>query len=507
MKQKPSSSQTLITKFALLIIIMLILTLYFWGHNVGQSALNLANGFATVFRAALNSLTVAVLLTVAGGIGRRIFGRDRSSPYDLMLAETIAVEVGLGLGIISIATVLLGMMGVYNIILWIVLIAIGLLNLAKTFRWLIDFFSVIRRAFNVETGWQRFIVTFASGLLIAAFLIALAPPVAWDAMIYHLEGAHRYVQMGQITVQSDNFFLGFPQGVEVLYGLLIIPFQSDSAPALLHFMFGLFGLMAIGGLTCRYSDANTAYTSILLLLSSFSIWLLFGWAYVDLAMLCYGALTLITITQWGKEKSTRWLILSAVIAGFALGVKFTGASLIIAVAVFILIRQPKQVIRNGLIFGLSVFVAFLPWMIKGFWLYDNPVYPYIFGGLNWDTLRAANFGSSGNGLLSGNLWWNLPILPFAATIFGVDGVSPYSFTTGVWLLTLPFALIVGWKALDDESRSLASDLLPLALVMLVFWIFLAASSGIGAQPRLMMVGMPVAAILGAIGLHSIARLP
>jgi hypothetical protein len=176
-------------------------------------------------------------------------------------------------------------------------------------------------------------------------------------------------------------------------------------------------------------------------------------------------------------------------------------------AVFIFIRESKQAIRNGLMFGLSLFMTFLPWMIKGWILYQNPVYPYVFGGLSWDSLRAANFGSSGNGLLSGNLWWNLPILPFAATIFGMDGYSPYSFTTGVWLLTLPFALIFGWKALEDESRTLAKVLLPIALVLLVFWMVLAASSGIGAQPRLMMVGMPIAAILGALGLHSIARLP
>jgi hypothetical protein len=43
--------------------------------------------------------------------------------------------------------------------------------------------------------------------------------------------------------------------------------------------------------------------------------------------------------------------------------------------------------------------------------------------------------------------------------------------------------------------------------MLLFWMFLAATSGIGAQPRLMLVGAPIAAILGALGLRSIAQLP
>jgi hypothetical protein len=507
MKQKSSSSNPLITKLVLLIFIMLILLLYFWLHNIDQLRLNLLHGVTTVLRAGLDIGTVGVLVSIAGGIGRRIFARIPLRPNEIILAEIVALEAGIGLGIVSISVMLMGLIGLYNILLWVVLAIIGIANFMPTLRWFNDCRCVISRAFAVETAWQRFIVIFSTGLLIAAFLIALAPPFAWDALTYHLEGAHRYVQAGRIAAQPDNFFFGFPQGVEVLYGLLMLPFGSDRSPALLHFTFGLLGLMATAGLTRRYSDRNTASTSILLLMGSYSIWLLFGWAYVDLAMLCYGALALIAIILWNGEKSTHWLILCGIFVGMALGVKYTAASLIIALSVFILIRQPQQVIRNGLIFGLSLFVTFLPWMIKGLLLYQNPVYPYVFGGLNWDSLRAANFSSAGHGLLSGNLWWNLPILPFTATFFGIEKYSPYSFTTGVWLLTLPFALFFGWKALDDDSRSLARDLLPIALVLLVFWMVLAATSGIGAQPRLLMVGMPVVAILGALGLHSIARLP
>jgi Dolichyl-phosphate-mannose-protein mannosyltransferase len=507
MKQKSSLPNPLITKFMLLLVVMLILTLYFWGHNIEQSRLNLAHGLVTITRAGIHVGTVAVLVSIAGGIGRRVLGRMALRPNELSHAEKVALEAGIGLGIVSIGGLLLGLLGLYNSILWVVLVLVGIVNFMATLDWFNTCRRVLSRAFTVETAWQRFILIFTSALLIAALFIALAPPFAYDALTYHLEGAQRYVQAGRIAAQPDNFFLGFPQGVEVLYGLLMLPFGSDHTPALLHFTFGLLGLMATAGLTRRYSDANTAYSSVLLVMSSYSIWLLFGYPYVDLALFCYSALTLIAITQWNKEKATYWLVLCGVLAGMALGVKYTAASLIIALSVFILIRQPRQVMRHGLIFGLSLFVAFLPWLVKGMLLYQNPVYPYVFGGLNWDGLRGANFSSAGHGLLSGNLWWNLPMLPFAATFFGIEQYSPYSFTTGAWLLTLPFSLGFGWKALDPDARSLARDLLPMALVMLVFWMVLAATSGIGAQPRLMLVGLPVVAILAAFGLRSIARLP
>jgi len=493
-------------KFSLLILLMLLIGFFFFGHNTGAQSQILRHGFTMVATTLLDLLTVGAVIFVSGGIGRW-FGRSTIETKQLKRAETVALESGFGLGLISIVTLLLGLAGFFNYVMWILLALVALLTIRSGLSWLADFISVLRRALQPQTPFTRFITIFCGILLLAALLLALAPPFAWDAMTYHLEGPQRYIQAGHIAPQADNHFLGFPQAVEVLYGLTMRLAGRDTAAAPLHFYFGLLALMSTAGLLRRVANRDAAYLSVLLYLSSFSIWLLFGWPYVDLVVMAYGAFSLITMTQWRATNMRGWLILAGLFAGMALGAKYTAGMLIITLGIFILVRQPKQTIRNGLLFGGAVFIIFLPWLIKGLVLYQNPLYPYIFGGVNWDALRAANFGASGSGLLNSNLTGLLPLLPLAATVFGIEGVSPFSFSLGPWLMTAPFILIFSWKYLNKRQRGFVRDMLLFAIPLLICWYLLAAISGIGAQPRLMLVGMPVVVILGTLGLESLAQWP
>ncbi|MCS7071486.1 MAG: hypothetical protein NZM00_08280, partial [Anaerolinea sp.] len=68
--------------------------------------------------------------------------------------------------------------------------------------------------------------------------------------------------------------------------------------------------------------------------------------------------------------------------------------------------------------------------------YGNPIYPLIFHGLEWDAGRAALFTFNERSLLRSGEWWQIPILPVAATVFGRDLTDGYGFTAGMWLLTL-----------------------------------------------------------------------
>lgn len=486
---------------AALIGLVVALIAYFWAHKPLDPAL-----LASLGGALLDLFTVSFIVVLAGALGRKIVLLEDEA--DLSRAERLALEAIIGLGLLSIGALILGLLGLYSsIIFWVTLILLTMLTFSSLLGWMRDFFAVLRRAAMPETRWARFLVILIAAFLGMALLHALAPPTAYDALNYHLLAPKRYLEAGRILAQPDNHFLGFPQGVEVLYGLAMGLFGRDTAAAPLHYAFGFFGLLAMGGFLKRRADLNTAYLAVALLMSAFSLWLLFGWPYVDLAMFTYGALALSLLEWWDKSKSTQSLVLLGIIAGLALGVKYTGVGLLLALGFYLLWNAPRQIIRNGLILGLVAGLVFLLWALKGFLLYQNPVYPFAFGGLNWDSGRAYTFSTPGTGLLGSPDAWQLAILPFAATVFGVEKAGTYSFTVGPWLLTAPLLLIPGWRWLSDSERKLARSVLLFALPILLFWVGLASLSAIGVQTRLVLMGLPAAAVLAALGFSSLSKWP
>jgi hypothetical protein len=549
-----------------LVGLMLVLAGYYWAHKPVDVTKPGDLEFVNVFGGAFVDVLAAVLIAAAaGGLGRRVVGiiargEFKTSPPDLLsnalergrealheasfsgrsgketvaekndsasgvhlsLAERVALEGGIGLGLLSILALALGLVGLFSGgVFWMMLLVIGIVCLREMFGWLGEVRQLVRRTLSPETGWIRFLTIVVVLLLVLALFHALAPPYAFDSINYHLVGPQRYLAAGRITTQPDNHFLGFPQGVELLYGVAMGLFGRDTAPALIHWWFGVLGLLAVGGLVRRYADAATGWLAITLLMSAFSVWALFGWPYVDLGVMAYGALTLICAVMWRESifnpaqgeanisgrAGIRWLILMGVCGGLALGVKYTAVGLALASGVFVLVHAPKQMIRNGLIVGAAALVVFAPWLVKGLVLYHNPVYPFIFGGVNWDAGRANTFSTTGTGLLNSASAWQLVILPIAATVFGVEKGDGFSFTAGPWLLTAPLLLLLGWRWLDERTRRLAKDSLLLGLPMLGFWLVMAALSAIGIQTRLMMMALPCAAVVGSLGFYSLQRWP
>lgn len=497
---------SLLRKLGLLAFVMLVVVLYFYGHNSLAQQTIWIQAVLRVFGVARDGVAVGLLLAIAGGIGRRLL--LRVPLRRLSVIEALTIEAGFGLGIISSAVALLGLIGAYNLSLWLVLLLAGGAVRSHVRAWIHDLRHNNGLADRPYTPWVRFSLIFSAGLLIAASLHAFAPPFAWDAMTYHLEGPHRYIETGRIAAQPDNHFLGFPQGVEGLYGLLMIGTFADTAPALLHLVYGLLAIACTTGLVARHTDAKAAALVPLLYLSSYSLWILLGYPYVDLAMMAYGAFMLSLLSAWhAEEYDTRLLVLAGALGGVAFGIKYTAAAFLLAFGFFAGVRHPRHVLRNGLFSGGAALLFFIPWALKGWLLYDNPVYPYFFGGLNWEALRSATFSATGGGFLDEGALFigQLPLLPFAATIFGTEAVSPYAFDIGPWLLTLPFLLLFTRGALHPDARRLADDALLLAIPLLLWWIALAALSGIGAQPRLLLIGAPVAVTLGALGFHGMTR--
>lgn len=489
-----------------------MLAAYFWVHRpfglapgaVPTEALRLGG-------AALDVATAAVLVILGGAVGAWLCDRLAAlAPFSrvaLSRLERLALEAGLGLGALALLAVVIGLVGAFRAeVLWGALALMALLLRHRVGRTLAEWRALAGSA-RVGTPWEVFALACAALLLLLALVSALAPPTHWDSLTYHLIVPTRALSEGAIRADAENFYLGFSQNVEMLYAYAIGLFGRDTAAAPVHFALGLLGVIATAGLARRFAGRWAGWTAVLLLLTATSLWRLFGWAYIDLGTLLYGALALTALAAWHEDRAPGWLIVMGMIAGLAAGVKYNAGALALVMGAGVAVAAPRHVVRNGLIMAAAALIAFAPWLAKGALLYGNPIYPLLFGGLEWDANRTAAFtfpafSFAGRGWLA-----HLPFLPFAATVFGQDLVDGYGFTTGPWLLTAFAVLPLVWSTLAPRERRLARTS---GLAIGTFWLIWAGvglASGIGVQTRLMVMALPAFAVAGAVAFIGLWRMP
>jgi hypothetical protein len=508
MNTQPSPTSLLARAAALLLAVFALFVLYNWAHidRITDMTAALRLGGAL-----LDALTAFAITAAAGGIGRWLLLRlDRRLPLaldGLTRAERIALEAGLGLGAIALLTLTAGLIGLFiPRALLAGLAAIALLTRRALAGWLRDLRALIE-AIRPRGRWEWLGALLAAAALTSAFFTAAAPPVHWDALTYHLVGIQRAIASGRISAHADNFYLGFPENVEMIFGLAVGLFGRFTAAAFVHYGFGLIGALATAGVAARYLGRRGGWTALALLFSAYNFALLFGWPYVDLGAFAYGALLLIAASRWRDTGGRGWLIVMGAAVGLALGVKYTAGAIGASALAVALLWRPRQIVANGLILVLTAALVYLPWAIKGLTLYGNPIYPLIFNGLEWDAGRAAVFSFNERSLLRSGEWWHIPILPIAATVFGRDLTGGYGFTAGMWLLTLWMALPLVLFALDARARALGRLAVALLVPVIAFWGVLSAYSVVGQQIRLMLVALSFCAVGGAVVFHGLERFP
>lgn len=456
---------------------------------------------ATIARSVPDIVTVGALILVSGGIGHAAArGINRLMPFDIDVvsrAEQIAIYTLTGLGLTAIGGLALGMIGLFNPqALWLFLAVCAALTIRSLLRWI----KLALSPANFKQWTALDIVIAAVVGLFLAFMLpqAVSPPIAWDALTYHLVAPQRYLSEGRIAVQPDNPYLGFSQAIETLYGVVMSPFGRDTAAALLHGVIGALGLAALAALVNRTAGRTSARIAVLLLAGSYSFWSLHGLPNIDLALVTLAVCMMSALVAWREHGGDGWLVFLGALGGIALGVKYSSGLFLVAALITALWWSPRRFIRTGLLVGIPAALLFAPWMLRGLLLWHNPVYPFFFGGVSWDAMRSASLSTSGLGMIFRGEVWQVPLLPLAATIFGMEGVFEFDFTTGPLLLIAPVMLLASRKHIPERGRTLTQTALILAAVMTVAWMVMAATTRIGAQTRLVIMALPAFAAAGGV---------
>ena len=137
-------------------------------------------------------------------------------------------------------------------------------------------------------------------------LIALAPPLKWDALTDHLELPRRYLAAGGIIFLPDQPLWGEPQLVEMNYTWALNLFNL-STPTTLNWIIGILFILGLQGVVARLTNQTASWMAVAALLVGVTTRGLLRWGYVDLFSAFYGLAILILLIEMGyyfKVKST-----------------------------------------------------------------------------------------------------------------------------------------------------------------------------------------------------------
>jgi len=472
------------------------------------------------------------MMALGAGIGLVLLQR-----FDLGPVERLIGAAAVGLGVVSLAGLVLGMVGLLRPWLLWLLTAAGLAATAQLL-WQALLAAWADRAWWPEGRFEKLLGGYCGAMLAVALIWALTPPTAWDGLVYHLTGPKLYLATGRVSHPLDLPYLGFPQMVEMLFAWGI-GLGGERAAAPIHWFYGLLMVLVLVTAGRRWMGGAAGWLAAAVLLSAPSIVLLAGWPYVDLALMVYTTLAFLSLARFreGDPGARPWLLLSGVFAGLALSTKYTALALLPALALTLLLAHRKSAIRNPqsaipnpqsappcthgrnpqsaisilhlLLLTAVALAVWSPWLLKNLLLTGNPVYPFFLDGRYWDAWRTWWYDRPGTGLLY-TAPWKLLTAPWDATVWGVEEGEGYSATIGpLYLAFLPL-LFLAWRRLPVAQRRWLGSAITCGAVLYGFWLWGLARTALLRQTRLLFPAFGLLALLvGAAveGLRGLPRLP
>ncbi|MFN0186415.1 MAG: ArnT family glycosyltransferase [Aquabacterium sp.] len=281
---------------------------------------------------------------------------------------------------------------------------------------------------------------------------------------------------------------------------------SDTAPALLHLAVAALGFTALHGFLRTRAGQPAAWFGVAVLASVTSLTTLATRAYVDWGVITFGFLAYWALEEAIWQRDRRWLVLSAVLAGMTMGSKYTGLFPVAGVGLVLGwqvlrgtgvqgVRPVTTRWRDLALWGGVATAVVSPWLVRNLLLTGNPVYPFLFGGWQWDAWKTAWITRPGTGLMTEPL--RVLLAPWEVTVLGQEG-RLYDASLGPLLLALlPLGLLCLLPARNQgrwPARALA-----VAAVAYGCWLAGAAQSSLLMQGRLLLPVAPLLAAAAAAG--------
>ncbi len=477
---------------------------YFWGHPPFGFAAIGANppvthpfngeSWRAIGQDLLNIGGWLGLWWLAAGLGRLTFGAVVAKER---LLSRLTLNIGIGLGFISLIMGILGLMGLFNRpVAWVLILFLSIITFKQ---WPQNWQDV--RAIRLprpENNKHRLILVYSFISLTMTFLIALAPIIAWDALTYHLVAPRFFIEAGKFVHPVNIQQMGFPLlgQMQFTLGMLL---AGDGIAPLLHFGYGLLSMGITAVLARRTFGKTAVFPAVMALLTIPSLFTLMRWPYVDITLLFYTTAAFYAFHRWTERKEGGWLVMLGLFIGFGGGLKYTAVATPVAISISLIWVSRRDgitlIFKRLLLIGSIAIAAILPWLIENGITTGNPVYPFFMDNARfWDAWWAWWYSLPGTGLAT-TAPLRLPFIWLETTIIGRQGGAAYDATIGPFIFGLLALLPLIWGRLERKEKSVLWFMLLLIGLNYLLWLNGIAQTALLLQARLIFLIFGITAVV------------
>lgn len=445
--------------------------------------------------AAAHYAALAIFVTACWGCGRALLSRlGAPARPDVWLETAMATTLGVGLFICAFQW--LAIAGLFTATAVLALVAAG----------------VVAACVQLP-AWRRQVRTATPGVpltriekvaLAALALVALptlvaplAPPAAFDELMYHLPYARLVAQSGSLGIHEWLRYPWFPYNYNLLYaGALML--GDDVLP---HFLGALAGWLSVW----MVYRLGVLHVNRLTACAGAAIWLGLGDysnALIDMGVALFVLAACVALWWWREsppEDGARWLALAAFCLGVAAGSKYQALTFLPLVAVFVIRRERRVKVWAGAL--VCFLVPCVYWYARNAITTGDPFNPIganLFGFTNWnaDDYKNQVDDVRAHAALPSILIWPVLLAPFSPAWKRSAAVRAAVVFCG-WSLLV-------WVATSRYPRYMTSALPLIALAAALGWQVLLGWPVVALRKQFAQAGRRTGAALAGLLLAVLA---
>jgi dolichyl-phosphate-mannose-protein mannosyltransferase len=353
-------------KATLLVLLAALAALAVYAHMQIARATIDYRGSLVLLDCAFDLLLAVAIIVIAFCVGR---GVCRVLKLDFVShAEEAAYPVMLGVGALGLGLLGLGLAGWLRpspVVLFFAIVTV------ITHRELIRLYDLSRDYIRSLYAAPARIVCSAAFAIVVALLIlrAATPPYSPDEAIYHLPVTQAFVERGRVFPLTDNFSGNLPLLVHMLYAVCLMA-KTDIAAKLLGLLLAVVSAFGLYAFCARFLSRRVGALAIFAYFAAGMVVEIAVTTRIDVTlagMLFMATGALITYLETGERG---WLVASALLAGFSLGVKYSAGIWLLLIGVMFCVERLRKrvplpvIVRDGLLFIVVALATSAPWFVK-----------------------------------------------------------------------------------------------------------------------------------------------